>query len=80
VQKDDKVIGFPNSQRVPTVGQRMCPIMSRVIPTQKGPGAPLETVTMQTVCAGQPCRLWEWCSGKIAEQLIAALDGRPWKE
>jgi hypothetical protein len=72
--KDDKIIGFPNSAKVPTVGQRLCPILSKALPTQKGPGMPIEIGTLQVMCSGATCRLWEWCSGKIMEQLIDALE------
>ena len=68
VSGNAKVIGFPGAGNVPTVGQRICPLLSQAVLTPAGqPGQ----ITAQ--CVGAQCRLWGWCSGEIAEKLIAGI-------
>ena len=55
-----KICEFPGAANVPTVGQRLCPLMSKAV---LAPGGQVGKIDVQ--CAGQTCRLWEWCSGKI---------------
>ena len=63
-----KITEFPGAAQVPTVGQRLCPLMSKAVPTSSG-----QIGTIQVQCAGQVCRLWEMCSGRWVETLRDAL-------
>jgi hypothetical protein len=68
-----KVCDFPGAGQVPTVGQRLCPFMSKVVPAQRSAIGPVEAGMLTVNCAGATCRLWGWCSGEMVEKIIAVL-------